>query len=385
MKAEVWSVAEGAWRNKIRKARNENISEFIEIFWNSDGITQTELGKKLQMSTPTMLQYLKSFRDKELLDETQFAESGGGRRPRLIRFAYNSHFSIGIRVQRDRYSIVVINMKGELRARRIYEIPFQNTEYYWKLMNENCDSLCRQEMIEPEKIIGIGIAIPGVLRMDVEEIIYSAEIPGIDGMKFEQIADYFSFPVLFENEAAAAGYAEAWELHRNNDMAYLMVEEGIQGALISAEGIERGNRGLLGVFGHMVIHRAGKECVCGRKGCLEAYCSTKVLKDLAKGNLEKFRERLERGDGGICDAFSEYLRNLAIGVVNLGMVLDADIVVGGELVESLGEHMQKLHEFVEKEYPAEKPDNLFFAERGFYGSAIGAALQQNISFFNKGF
>lgn len=52
-----------------------------------------------------------------------------------------------------------------------------------------------------------------------------------------------------------------------------MLGEGVGGAYINASAIRNGvhNRG--GEFGHMVIHPGGKQCLCGKKGCFEAYVS----------------------------------------------------------------------------------------------------------------
>lgn len=374
-----------AWRNKIRKARHEYVSDFIEIIWEADGITQTELLQKLKMSTPTMLQYLKMFRDKGLLDESQYARSGGGRRPKLIRFAADSHFSIGIRLQRAKYSIVLINMRGEVKYSHVLQTEFQNTAAYWQKMNEACCAMCEELAVPDEKILGIGLAFPGVLRVDLNEIMYSAEIHELDGIKFEEIEQYFTFPMIFENEAAAAGYAEAWERHRGNDVAYLMVEDGIQGALITKDGIERGNRGLLGVFGHMVIHTGGPKCVCGRCGCLEVYCSTQVLKKMAGGSLKKFRSLLDKGEKQAKEAFREYVENLRTGTENLRLILDADVVVGGELTETLGEYLKDYGLLAQGERSETYVSYLSLACWGSIASAVGVALQHNVAFFNSGF
>ena len=42
-----------------------------------------------------------------------------------------------------------------------------------------------------------------------------------------------------------------------------------------------GHDGFAGEFGHVIVERGGRECGCGRKGCLEAYVSATGIKRTA--------------------------------------------------------------------------------------------------------
>lgn len=44
----------------------------------------------------------------------------------------------------------------------------------------------------------------------------------------------------------------------------------------------------------MTVIPDGKRCYCGKKGCLDAYCSALNLSELADGKLERFFELLEK-------------------------------------------------------------------------------------------
>ncbi|MFQ9799181.1 MAG: ROK family protein [Clostridia bacterium] len=43
-----------------------------------------------------------------------------------------------------------------------------------------------------------------------------------------------------------------------------------------------------GEFGHNTLIPGGRRCYCGKEGCLDAYCSAKVLSNHTNGNLLEF-------------------------------------------------------------------------------------------------
>lgn len=70
----------------------------------------------------------------------------------------------------------------------------------------------------------------------------------------------------------------------------------------------------------MIIEPNGRQCYCGKNGCVDAYCSAQVLLKYAD-TLEIFYERLEDGDSEISNVWNSYLEHLAITISNLRMIL----------------------------------------------------------------
>ena len=101
-------------------------------------------------------------------------------------------------------------------------------------------------------------------------------------------------------------------------------------------------------FGHMVIEKNGKTCYCGKKGCMDAYCSALVLEEKAGCSLEEYFGRVRRREEDALRILEGYLEDLAVGVTNLRMIFDCSIVlggyVGGYLEDFLPELSRKLTE-----------------------------------------
>ena len=97
-----------------------------------------------------------------------------------------------------------------------------------------------------------------------------------------------------------------------------------------------------GEFGHMCVEWHGRLCACGKRGCLEAYCSAQRLSDDLNISLEEFFSELEKGNAEYEQVWNEFLRHLAVGIHNIRMVLDCEIVLGGYLTEFLKPRMPEL-------------------------------------------
>lgn len=79
----------------------------------------------------------------------------------------------------------------------------------------------------------------------------------------------------------------------------------------------------------MTLVPDGGLCYCGKKGCLDVYCSAKRLADTKEGNLEAFFSALKAGEEKSAALWEDYTDKLAVAVNNLHMILDCDIVLGG--------------------------------------------------------
>jgi glucokinase len=176
----------------------------------------------------------------------------------------------------------------------------------------------------------------------------------------DQVAARTGVPVVVENDANAAGWAEATlgagRGHR--DTVFVGVGTGIGGALIMGGKLYRGRWGIAGEAGHFRVVPGGRACTCGNRGCWEQYASGSALvaeaRELAAKDPELAAPLLGCGDGtpeGITGlqitaaarkADPAALRCFEIvggwlgaGLADLAAVLDPGcIVIGGGVAEA---------------------------------------------------
>lgn len=96
-------------------------------------------------------------------------------------------------------------------------------------------------------------------------------------------------PVVVENDAAAAAWAEAKAGAGKgiSNMAFVGFGTGIGGALVIDGKLVRGVHGFGSEPGHLTVIPDGLQCPCGRKGCWELYASGSALGRYAREAAEK--------------------------------------------------------------------------------------------------
>ncbi len=159
-------------------------------------------------------------------------------------------------------------------------------------------------------IAAMGMGVPGVVdNSNPESISMTLNFLGWGNFNAcEKIANHFSAPYAMENDAnlgAMGEYTFGTRMEYPN-MVLLTLGTGVGGGIVADGKIYRGTRNLAGEFGHMqVTPDHGERCLCGRKGCLEAYCSGTAMETHAKRLLpdhpESILHELIADNAGIYD------------------------------------------------------------------------------------
>jgi glucokinase len=163
------------------------------------------------------------------------------------------------------------------------------------------------------------------------------------------LAEAFQVPVAMENDADAAGLAEAvWGAGRGKQrFLYVTVGTGIGVAIILDGALYRGVDGFHPEIGHMVIDASGPPCYCGARGCWEILASGPALLAWAKtriapgpagdGELTMKRvcELAEAGQPVALEVMDRQGYYLGLGLANLVNTFCPDMIaLGGGVMES---------------------------------------------------
>ena len=100
----------------------------------------------------------------------------------------------------------------------------------------------------------------------------------------EDVGKHFpGIPVYVTNDANAATIGEMVYGNAKGMKDFIMVTlgTGVGSGFVANGEMIYGHDGFAGEFGHVIVERGGRECGCGRKGCLEAYASAIGIKRTA--------------------------------------------------------------------------------------------------------
>lgn len=329
-------IAETKRNNKIR------IAKYI----SSKGITsKAEIANALGLSMPTTLQNVKELIMEGIVRENGVYESTGGRKAKAISIAPDIGYVIGIDITNHHITIVLVNMKKELlqieRIRKTFAPDFA----YYETLGELIRNFILKVKVRDEKILGVGISLPGIVDREQKVLIRSHTL-GVSNVSFKSLAEFVDFNFALENDANSAAYAELGSETENT--VYLSLSNTVGGAIFLHDRLYLGENFKSAEFGHMVIEKDGRTCYCGKKGCVDAYCAAKVLMEHGDGSLEIFFDRLRKNDAKCLGVWDEYLEYLALTITNLRMAFDCNIILGGYVGGYLEEFRMDLNKRVLK-------------------------------------
>jgi glucokinase len=218
-----------------------------------------------------------------------------------------------------------------------------------------------EALSEGQKVLGAGVAVAGFIDANQSEVLYAPNLSFRNEPFKAKLEAKTNLPILVENDANAAGWAEyLYGAGRGfKHMTMLTIGTGVGGAVISNSRMQRGGFGIAGELGHIRVVPDGRLCGCGAHGCIEQYGSgtallrsANELADSSDPAGERLRElRAEHGglkgeqvyqailerDHGALRLLAELGSWLGQTIATLSAVLDPEIVVIGGGVSAAGD------------------------------------------------
>ena len=344
-------------------------SRILNYVINNQITSKAEVSKNLNLSMPTVLSNINDLIAKGIIIETGEYESTGGRKAKSIGINPSYRYSVGIVITANHVGIVLVNLKYEIVKFRRVRMKFSPDASYCQDLSVLTSEFLKDTEYQ-DRILGIGISIPGIISQKAHLLIKSHALQ-LENYSLSFLEQAFDLPVYFEIDANAAMMAE--DMNRYKNAIYLSLNNTLGGAFCIGGKLFQGENQKAGEFGHMILVPGGRKCYCGKKGCADAYCAASALTDEIN-SLETFMEQLKSGDEAVEEKWSEYLDMLAVLISNLRMAYDMDIILGGEVGGYLAEHMLPLGEKV-MEYNGFDHDIRYLRNCSYKreASAVGAA------------
>ena len=355
--------------------KRRNRSNTLRCVLTCDNISQMELSQRLSLSWPTILQNVKELSELGLIQEVGSYESTGGRKAKAYAPVRDAKLALGVDITRNHVSFVLVDLCGQVLHWTRNSYPFSLDDSYACGLGELVERFVADNSAG-ERLLGIGISLPGVVAEE-KGILDDSHILGVQDVPTAFFSRYIPYPCHFLNDANAAGLAEVYGTLDAGDLVYLSLSNSVGGAILNGGALYTGAHLRAGEFGHNTLIPGGRRCYCGKEGCLDAYCSARVLADYTEGKLADFFDRLRAGDPQLEQVWQEYLQYLAVAVNNLHMSFDCDVIVGGYVGAYLEEFGGPLRTLLEERNTFRRDASyLRFCRYKLEAAAVGAALMQ---------
>ena len=196
---------------------------------------------------------------------------------------------IGINVDTTTTAIAVVDLRGNILAQDYIPTQnFPNVNNFVEVLSERVITLAENNG-GYENIRSVGMCAPSAnyLTGCIEN---AANMPwkGIIPIA-AMLRDSIGLAVALGNDAHVTALGE-WAYGvahgMDNFIVVTLVGSGLGSCFFSNGQAHLGSDGFAGEFGHTCIEDGGRQCSCGRKGCLEEYVSTRGIIQTARDLME---------------------------------------------------------------------------------------------------
>ena len=240
-----------------------------------------------------------------------------------------------------------------------WEIPTVTADGGSRILPDIAASITQymdQKAIPRDSVIGVGIGVPGPVSS--KGVVNKCINLGWGVFNIAQtLSDLTGFPVKAGNDANVAALGEYWKGGGAGceNMVFVTLGTGVGGGIVIGGQLLHGTHGSGAEIGHMVLDpKEPLACNCGKRGCVEQYCSATGIVRLAHKALEASNEFStlrqhnpltckdifdcgKAGDALATQVLDQYYAYLGEFLANICDVIDPEAVVLGGGVSKAGQ------------------------------------------------
>ncbi|TDU87185.1 putative NBD/HSP70 family sugar kinase [Kribbella voronezhensis] len=262
-------------RQTSRDLRNESRFEVLRALFELGPSTRQEIARHTRLSTATVATLV-----------TEFLSEG------VLRIAALERRTVGrpyerLAIDPDRGRIVGVDVAETYVAATLFDIALTPISHGEVTLDEHensqayvVDGIVRAVEAavgtgagEADRILGVGVSMPGQVSPGAGVSVFAPNWDWHEVKIEELLAQGLRIPVYVDNPLKAVALSEMWfGVGRVADsMAVVNLGTGV-GAGIAIDGaLIRGANNNAGEWGHTLLQLDGRQCRCGRRGCVEAY------------------------------------------------------------------------------------------------------------------
>jgi glucokinase len=182
--------------------------------------------------------------------------------------------AIGVDIGGSKLAAGIVDDQGQVLDREWRETPSSDVARTESAIVEVVTALA-----ERHEVGAVGVGAAGWIGNDHGTVLFSPHLAWRDEPLRAGLAGRITLPVIVENDANAAAWAE-YRFGAARDQAVVVcvtLGTGIGGGLVAGGSVYRGAYGIACEYGHMTLVPDGLLCACGNRGCWEMYASGRAL------------------------------------------------------------------------------------------------------------
>lgn len=320
-----------------------NLERVVRAVRMAGSLTQAEIARTTGLSAATVSNIVRELKDGGTVEVTP--TSAGGRRARSVALSGDAGIVVGVDFGHAHLRVAVGNLAHQVLAEETEPLDVDASAAQGMDRAEQLvGRLIEVSGIDPAKVVGVGLGVPGPIDVATGTLGSTAILPGWAGANpRDDLAARLGVPVYVDNDANLGALGElVWGSGRGvADLAYIKVASGVGAGLVISGQIYRGPGGTAGEIGHITLDESGPVCRCGNRGCLETFTAARYVLPLLHSShgpdltMERMVALAQDGDPGCRRVIADVGRHVGSGVANLCNLLNPSrVVLGGDLADA---------------------------------------------------
>jgi glucokinase-like ROK family protein len=260
--------------------------ELIDLVRRYGEFSKADLVSFTEYSRTKITSCVDSLLNKKIIIANNATEYTGGRRSKTFSLNGDLGLVAGVDIGATSVDLGIADFSGKLLVR--YAEALSVREGPIKVLGQACsllEKMLKENNLNPEKLYGIGIGVPGPVDFSAGTLVSPPIMPGWDRYPIIQTVQQW-FPsanVVVDNDVNVMALGEIYQgVGKGVDnLIFVKIGTGIGSGIICEGRIYRGSSGCAGDIGHIGVDKSGPLCHCGNIGCLEAVTAGPAIAERA--------------------------------------------------------------------------------------------------------
>jgi len=333
-------------------SRDINRRIALNLIREHQPISRADLARRMNVTRGVVSVLVQELIDQDVIYEGATGEALRGRKPTFLHIRTHDRLAIAVDIRFSKTYLMLSDLSGRQLALESYDTIF-SVPAFVKDLAARVRRITKHNGFRAS-CKGIGVVVPGMVDQRTGRILKAPALGWNDVDLRERISAATRLPVHIENSARACALAQLWLERgesRPQSFAYVSVADGLGVGIVINGELLRGHNYIAGEFGHTPLNLDGPQCMCGARGCWEAYTSNLAtlsryfgwnLSKLSPKALQNSEEhpftileliaRARDGDAKAVNALEESARFLGLGLATLVNAINPDcIYLSGEI------------------------------------------------------
>lgn len=336
---------------KYTKAFNVRI--VLETIRLHAPLSRAEVARRTELTAQTVSNITRRLMRSGLILEAERLQEGRGAPATMLTLNPDGAFSIGLDLDKDHLTAVLVDFVGEVRQRIHEELNFPSPDEAMDLLESTVRTLMGRQGLSEDRIWGVGVGLPGPLGVSAGSVATNLVTPeAFPGWKDVPVVDILKrrlgLPIYLENNATAAAVGERWygNGQQIGTFFYVFFGVGLGGGLVVNGQPFEGATGNAGELGYIPTANGVDHLPFFQRPHLGMYFNLPRLYSLlAESGVQVSRPAdleplLEVGHPCLLEWLDTGVRQLAPVVLAIEYLLDPEaIFFGGRLPDPLIRHL----------------------------------------------